>query len=197
MPRDKWLITIKPVRLLWSPWCVRTTRARNRSTDWQLPLPQDTSLLLVLVCADAYSCGGVSASYRSGSGRTSQSLPRLETNEVLTQLLFAPCLLCSLCARIVWYGGFCSDAWGFFWIEKYISARCPSMLLNTVVHSPLEIPQIKKWHMTSSMSPLNNSSQLRILCAEEPPRYCRHGRPSEIKEFGALTRLSVFHRSAG
>lgn len=65
---DKWLITIKPVRLLHSPSCVKTPRAQNRSEDWQLPLPQDTSLLLVLICANAYACGGVSILYRRGLG---------------------------------------------------------------------------------------------------------------------------------
>lgn len=73
---DKWLITIKPVRLLHSPSCVKTPRAQNRSEDWQLPLPEDTSLLLVLICANASACGGVSILHRRGLGtlvRISQS----------------------------------------------------------------------------------------------------------------------------
>lgn len=71
-----WLITIKPVRLLHSPSCVKTPRAQNRSEDWQLPLPEDTSLLLVLICANASACGGVSILHRRGLGtlvRISQS----------------------------------------------------------------------------------------------------------------------------
>lgn len=133
---DKWLITIKPVRLLHSPSCVKTPRAQNRSEDWQLPLPEDTSLLLVLICANASACGGVSILHRRGLGtlvRISQSA-LIECKEQVSgaaavhSMLHVYCAVC-VCASLhgyhVWYGeqyrSLCSDAQ--FWIQKF-SIRC-------------------------------------------------------------------------
>lgn len=151
LPRGTWLITIKPVRLLHSISCVKTPKAQNRSEDWQLPLPQDKSLLLVLICASAYACGGVSISYRRGLGtlvRISQ-LALIEWNKQVSGAAVVHSMLC------VYYGGceyrimditldtvysigvFCFDAQ--FWIV--LSIRClPSILPHTVAHSQWGIP---------------------------------------------------------